>query len=65
MAGRVLPWLIEAARGGTRVLVGDPLRTYFPKQGFDLLAEYAVPTTRELEDDAVKRTRVWTLSANR
>jgi predicted nicotinamide N-methyase len=41
------------------------LRTYFPKQGFDLLAEYAVPTTRELEDDAVKRTRVWTLSAGR
>ena len=65
MAGRVLAWLTEAARRGTRVLVGDPLRTYFPKQGFDLLAEYAVPTTRELEDDAVKRTRVWTLSANR
>ncbi len=62
MAGRVLAWLTEAARQGTRVLVGDPLRTYFPKQGFDLLAEYAVPTTRELEDDAVKRTRVWALS---
>lgn len=62
MAGRILAWLTEAARRGTRVLVGDPLRTYFPKQGFDLLAEYAVPTTRELEDDAVKRTRVWTLS---
>ncbi len=65
MAGRVLVWLNEAAKRGTRVLVGDPLRTYFPKQGFDLLAEYAVPTTRELEDDAVKRTRVWTLSADR
>ena len=65
MAGRVLAWLTEAASRGTRVLVGDPLRTYFPKQGFDLLAEYAVPTTRELEDDAVKRTRVWTLSAGR
>jgi predicted nicotinamide N-methyase len=64
MAGRVLAWMTEAARRGTRVLVGDPLRTYFPKQGFDLLAEYAVPTTRELEDDAVKRTRVWTLSGN-
>jgi predicted nicotinamide N-methyase len=65
MAGRVLAWLNEAASRVTRVLVGDPLRTYFPKQGFDLLAEYAVPTTRELEDDAVKRTRVWTLSADR
>ena len=61
MAGRVLAWLTAAAGRGVRVLVGDPLRTYFPKQGFERLAEYAVPTTRELEDDAVKRTRVWTL----
>jgi predicted nicotinamide N-methyase len=65
MAGRVLDWLGMAAGRRTRVLVGDPLRTYFPKTGFDLLAEYAVPTTRELEDDAVKRTRVWTLSPGR
>ena len=65
MAGRVLSWLTEAHARGTRILVGDPLRTYFPKTGFDLLAEYAVPTTRELEDDAVKRTRVWTLSPAR
>ena len=65
MSGRVLTWLTGAADRGTRILVGDPLRTYFPKTGFDLLAEYAVPTTRELEDDAVKRTRVWTLSATR
>ena len=65
MAGRVRAWLTMAARRGTRILVGDPLRTYFPKSGFDLLAEYVVPTTRELEDDAVKRTRVWTLAAER
>lgn len=62
MSGRMLEWLRLAADGGTRVLVGDPLRTYFPRTGFDLLAEYAVPTTRELEDSAVKRTRVWTLA---
>ncbi len=65
MAGRVLAWLTGAAGRGARVLVGDPLRTYFPKEGFDLLAEYVVPTTRELEDDAVKRTRVWTLTPTR
>lgn len=62
MAERVLTWLIEAHGRGVRVLVGDPIRTYFPKSGFDLLTEYEVPTTRELEDSAVKRTRVWTLS---
>jgi len=42
------------------VLIGDPGRTYFPKSGLTLLAEYQVPTTRELEDMEVKRTRVWT-----
>lgn len=62
MAERVLAWLIEAQGRGVRVLVGDPIRTYFPKSGFELLAEYEVPTTRELEDSEVKRTRVWTLS---
>jgi predicted nicotinamide N-methyase len=62
MAERVLAWLTEASGRGVRVLVGDPLRTYFPKSGLDLLAEYEVPTTRELEDSAVKRTRVWTLA---
>ncbi len=61
MAERVLAWLTTAAGGGTRVFVGDPLRTYFPKSGLNLLAEYAVPTSRELEDSAVKRTRVWSL----
>lgn len=65
MAGRILAWLTEAAGRGSRILVGDPLRTYFPKSGFDLLTEYSVPTTRELEDNAVKRTRVWTLTPDR
>lgn len=64
MAERVLAWLSEAHGRGIRVLVGDPIRTYFPRNGFDLLAEYQVPTTRELEDMAVKRTRVWALSAH-
>ena len=62
MADAVLVWLVEAQARGIRVLVGDPMRTYFPKSGFELLAEYHVPTTRELEDMAVKRTRVWTLA---
>jgi predicted nicotinamide N-methyase len=62
MAEAVLAWLRVAADRGARVLVGDPLRTYFPTSGFTLLAEYSVPTTRELEDSAVKRTRVWTLA---
>lgn len=61
MAGDVLAWLAVARARGTRVLIGDPQRTYFPREGLDLLAEYEVPTTRELEDFAIKRTRVWAL----
>ncbi len=62
MADRVLPWLREAAGRGARVLIGDPGRTYFPKEGLVRLAEYQVPTTRELEDQAVKRSAVWALA---
>lgn len=61
MADRVLAWLGTAKANGTRVLIGDPGRTYFPKAGLEFLAEYQVPTTRELEDFAVKRTSVWAL----
>lgn len=61
MADAVLAWLLAARRNGTRVLVGDPGRNHFPKSGLTFLAEYTVPTTRELEDQEVKRSRVWSL----
>jgi predicted nicotinamide N-methyase len=61
LASRVMDWLAVARAAGARVLVGDPGRTYFPKSGLVQLAEYRVPTTRELEDAEVKRTRVWAL----
>jgi len=61
MTARVLDWLATANNDGVRVLIGDPGRTYFPKTGLTFLAEYQVPTTRELEDFAIKRTSVWAL----
>ncbi|WYZ24946.1 methyltransferase [Brevundimonas sp. BH3] len=61
MATAVLSWLTAARANGTRVLVGDPGRNHFPKTGLTFLAEYTVPTTRELEDNEVKRSRVWAL----
>ena len=61
MTGRVLDWLASARGQGTRVLLGDPGRTYMPKSGLTFLAEYRVPTTRELEDYEIKRTCVWSL----
>ncbi len=59
LAERVMAWLGEARANGAQVLIGDPGRTYFPKSGLEKLAEYQVPTTRELEDIEVKRTSVW------
>jgi predicted nicotinamide N-methyase len=61
MAAAVMAWLAQGRAAGATVLVGDPGRTYFPKDGLEKLAEYQVPTTRELEDLAIKRTSVWTL----
>lgn len=61
MTERVLAWLAQARVNGARVLIGDPHRTYFPREGLEFLAEYRVPTTRELEDQEIKRTSVWTL----
>ena len=61
MAEAVMAWLGLGRAAGATVLIGDPGRTYFPKAGLEKLAEYQVPTTRELEDMAVKRTSVWTL----
>ncbi|WP_426030324.1 class I SAM-dependent methyltransferase [Caulobacter sp. DWP3-1-3b2] len=61
MAEAVMAWLALGRAAGAMVLIGDPGRTYFPKEGLVKLAEYQVATTRELEDTAVKRTSVWTL----
>jgi len=61
LAERVLAWLAAARAAGATVLIGDPGRSYFPKTGLTKLAEYQVPTTRELEDMAVKKTAVWAL----
>jgi predicted nicotinamide N-methyase len=61
LAEAVMAWLAAARAAGTRVLIGDPGRSYFPKSGLEKLAEYQVPTTRDLEDAEVKRTAVWEL----
>ena len=61
VADRVLAWLLAARSAGATVLIGDPGRSYFPRTGLIHLAEYQVATTRELEDQEVKKTAVWTL----
>jgi predicted nicotinamide N-methyase len=60
-AARALSFLERHAAIGTRVLIGDPGRTYLPRERLTRLAEYSVPVTRELEDLEIKRTTVWEL----
>jgi predicted nicotinamide N-methyase len=62
MSGRMLGWLREAARGGVRVLLGDPGRAYLPPD-LERLATYRVHTSRELEADDVRASAVYTIRA--
>ncbi len=59
LAERVFAWLLALAKRGAVVLIGDPGRSYLPKDQLEQLGEYHVPVTRELEDMEIKRTCVW------
>ncbi|MCO4055825.1 MAG: methyltransferase [Bosea sp.] len=61
LAGRVADWLASLARRGARVLIGDPGRSYLPRERLTLIATYEVPVTRELEDAEIKKSSVWRL----
>lgn len=62
LADRAVAWLRAAAAQGTRVLMGDPGRAYFPRAELRLLAEYDVPIAARLEDRDIKRTGVYSFS---
>ncbi len=57
-AARIVGWLREMARD-VPVYLGDPNRTYLPKDGLEQVAQYSVQTTREIEDTDVRNARVW------
>lgn len=63
MAERVVAWLATLRRRGAQVMIGDPGRSYLPKDRLEALATYAVPVTRALEDSEIKRSTVWALKA--
>ena len=63
MAARMFDWLGRAARQGTRVIVGDPGRRYLPPD-LECIASYRVRTSLELEDAAIKESRVFTLRSS-
>ena len=61
LADRLLAWFRMLAGAGATILIGDPGRTYLPKDALQELAIYQVPVTRALEDQEIKTTRVWRL----
>jgi predicted nicotinamide N-methyase len=62
LAEAVLAFIDAAAMAGAHVLVGDPQRSYFPRERFSVLRSYPVPVTRELEDAEIKHAAVWELA---
>jgi predicted nicotinamide N-methyase len=62
LAQRLLAWLQGAKASGTNVLIGDPGRSYLPREKLVAAAAYQVPVTRDLEDAEIKNTSVWRLA---
>ncbi len=61
MAESVVGWLSGLVARGAEVLIGDPGRSYLPRQRLQALATYEVPVTRSLEDAEIKKSTVWRL----
>ncbi len=60
-ADRAFQFLSRHASFGATVLIGDPGRSYLPREKLHKIASYSVPVTRELEDAEIKQTAVWAL----
>ncbi len=64
LAARVFQVAEAAQAQGMTVLIGDPGRSYLPKDRLEKCAEYSVPVSRDLEDAEIKRSAVWQLRQN-
>ena len=62
LANRLTQWLHKLAADGARILIGDPGRAYVPANVMSPLANYAVPTSRDLEDREIRDTTVYRFS---
>lgn len=60
-AQRAFDFLSAHAARGVAVLIGDPGRSYLPRDKLRRIADYSVPVTRDLEDTEIKQTAVWQL----
>ena len=57
-ATRCLTFLRQSS---AEILIGDPGRSYLPKELLTGVAQYQVPVSRDLEDSEIKNTAVWRL----
>lgn len=59
MSSRATALLRRIAARGRLALLGDPGRSYLPREGLIERARYEVPTSRELEDREAREGVVW------
>ncbi len=59
LSNRMLAFLVRARVRGAEVLLGDPGRTYLPREHLERVATFDVPTTLELEGQQTKLTTIW------
>lgn len=59
VAERVHGWLQAEAAAGRDVLVGDPGRTFLPRQALEQVTAYGVKSSRDLDDTDVRNACVW------
>jgi predicted nicotinamide N-methyase len=62
IASRCYAWALKAHDKGVDVLIGDPGRSYLPREKLNQIAAYSVPVSRDLEDMEIKKTAVWRLA---
>ena len=61
MTRHILPWLRRMA-AATEIWVADPGRAYLPADGLQPIGGYDVPTSLELEDRAMRPTRLYRMT---
>jgi predicted nicotinamide N-methyase len=61
-AERAFAFLLDHAAAGTQVWIGDPGRSYLPKQRLRRCGEYSLAVSRDLEDGDTGHTSVWMLA---
>lgn len=62
LASAATDWLEKLHGQDTKILIGDPGRTYLARDRLSAIANYKVPVSRDLEDSEIKDASVWTFA---